>query len=183
MGLNFRKSIKVADGVKINIGKKSAGVSLGGKYGGVSLNTKTGASVHASAPGTGVSYSKRLGSKKKGKSKSAASKGLSSALTVLLIAIAVAFVIHKNWDTISDKLGLAPKTEQTTPVANNTVNEATGNNVVSSGTVTYILNTNTKKIHKQDCRYAGTGDNFKETTDSLDSLLNSGYEKCKTCMK
>ena len=32
MGLNFRKSIKVADGVKLNVGKKSAGVSVGGKY-------------------------------------------------------------------------------------------------------------------------------------------------------
>lgn len=42
MGLRFRRSIKVAPGVRVNVGKKSVGVSVGGKYGGVSVNSKTG---------------------------------------------------------------------------------------------------------------------------------------------
>ena len=62
MGFNFRKSVKVAPGIKINLGKKSAGVSIGGKYGGVSMNTKTGTRLRVSAPGTGLSYSTKLGS-------------------------------------------------------------------------------------------------------------------------
>ena len=33
MGLSFRKSVKIAPGVKLNLGKKSAGISVGGKYG------------------------------------------------------------------------------------------------------------------------------------------------------
>lgn len=70
MGLRFRKSFKVAPGVKINIGKKSAGVSFGGKYGGVSFNTKSGARARISAPGTGLSYSSKLSS---GRSKRSAS--------------------------------------------------------------------------------------------------------------
>ena len=60
MGLRFRRSIKIAPGVKLNIGKKSMGVSVGGKYGGVSLNSKAGARVRASAPGTGLSYSAKI---------------------------------------------------------------------------------------------------------------------------
>lgn len=57
MGLRFRKSIKIAPGVKLNLGKKSAGISIGNKYGGVSYNSKTGARARVSAPGTGMSYS------------------------------------------------------------------------------------------------------------------------------
>ena len=61
MGLRFRKSFKIAPGVKVNIGKKSVGMSVGGKYGGVSVNSKTGARARMSAPGTGISYSEKLG--------------------------------------------------------------------------------------------------------------------------
>lgn len=65
MGLKFRKSIKLAPGVKINVGKKSVGVSIGNKYGGVSVNSKTGARARVSAPGTGASYTTKVGSAKK----------------------------------------------------------------------------------------------------------------------
>ena len=64
MGLNFRKSIKIAPGVKLNLGKKSAGISMGGKYGGLSYNTKTGAKARVSAPGTGISYTAKLNNSK-----------------------------------------------------------------------------------------------------------------------
>ncbi|MCI7713098.1 MAG: DUF4236 domain-containing protein [Clostridiales bacterium] len=62
MGMRFRKSIKIAPGVRVNVGKKSAGISVGGKYGGVSVNSKTGARARVSAPGTGLSYSSKIGS-------------------------------------------------------------------------------------------------------------------------
>lgn len=62
MATKFRKSIKIAPGVKLNLGKKSAGISIGGKYGGVSFNSKTGARARVSAPGTGLSYSTKIGS-------------------------------------------------------------------------------------------------------------------------
>lgn len=61
MGLNFRKSFKIAPGVRVNVGKKSAGISFGGKYGGISFNSKSGARARISAPGTGLSYSTKLG--------------------------------------------------------------------------------------------------------------------------
>lgn len=70
MGIRFRKSITLAPGVKLNVGKKSAGISVGGKYGGVSANSRTGARARISAPKTGVSYSTKIGSSSSRKSKS-----------------------------------------------------------------------------------------------------------------
>ena len=62
MGFRFRKTVKIAPGVKINFGKKSVGMSVGNKYAGVSVNSRTGARARVSAPGTGLSYSTKIGS-------------------------------------------------------------------------------------------------------------------------
>lgn len=67
MGFRFRKSITLLPGVKLNIGKKSVGISLGGKFFGLSLNSRTGARARASLPGTGLSYSTRIGRRRKKK--------------------------------------------------------------------------------------------------------------------
>lgn len=61
MGFRFRKSFKVAPGVRVNFGKKSTGISIGGKGGRISFNSKSGARVSTSIPGTGISYSTKLG--------------------------------------------------------------------------------------------------------------------------
>lgn len=61
MGTKFRKSVKIAPGVKLNISKKSVGVSIGGKHGGVSINSKNCVRARVSAPGTGISYSQKIG--------------------------------------------------------------------------------------------------------------------------
>lgn len=60
MGFRFRKRIKIAPGVSINLTSKgvSSG-SVGGK--GVTLNVgKDGTKATTSIPGTGISYSQRL---------------------------------------------------------------------------------------------------------------------------
>lgn len=62
MGMRFRKTIKIAPGVKLNVGKKSAGISMGGKYGGISYNSKTGTKARTSIPGTGISFVEPLSS-------------------------------------------------------------------------------------------------------------------------
>lgn len=64
MGFRFRKSIKLAPGVKINLGKKSAGLSIGNKYGGMSINSKAGVRSRVSVPGTGMSYTQKIGGKR-----------------------------------------------------------------------------------------------------------------------
>lgn len=57
MGLNFRKSFKIAPGVRLNVGKKGiSSLSVGGKGARVSVGKK-GARSTISAPGTGLSYS------------------------------------------------------------------------------------------------------------------------------
>lgn len=69
MGFRFRKSVKIAPGVKINFGKKSVGMSFGGKYGGISFNSKGGSRIRTSIPGTGLSYSTKLSSGKRSTAK------------------------------------------------------------------------------------------------------------------
>ncbi|MBM6870785.1 DUF4236 domain-containing protein [Pseudoflavonifractor phocaeensis] len=73
MGIRFRKSVKVAPGIRINVGKKSSGISIGNKYGGISVNSKTGARSRVSAPGTGFSYSAKIGRKRGSKTCNSAS--------------------------------------------------------------------------------------------------------------
>ena len=66
MGLRFRKSFKIAPGVRVNIGKKSVGISAGVKGARVSVNSKRRKTTTIGLPGTGLSYSKssKIGSSK-----------------------------------------------------------------------------------------------------------------------
>lgn len=68
MGLNFRKSINLGKGFKLNIGKKSVGISGGVKGARVSLNSSGRKTATFSIPGTGLSYSLNLNNLFKGKS-------------------------------------------------------------------------------------------------------------------
>lgn len=97
MGLRFRKSFKIAPGVKLNLGSKSAGFSIGGKHGGVSWNSRSGSRVRASAPGTGLSYSRKLGGKKRRKKKSPVLGCLGSVLLAALVLAALASI---NWSAV-----------------------------------------------------------------------------------
>ncbi|MFY0127906.1 MULTISPECIES: DUF4236 domain-containing protein [Bacillus cereus group] len=63
MGFRFRKSIKVAPGVKINVTHKGVGVSAGVKGARISTGP-SGSRITTSLPGTGISYEQRIGKKK-----------------------------------------------------------------------------------------------------------------------
>ncbi|MCC0662535.1 MULTISPECIES: DUF4236 domain-containing protein [unclassified Clostridioides] len=67
MGFNFRKSINLGGGVKLNLGKKSVGISAGVKGARVSVNSKGRKSATLSIPGTGISYTKTSTKKRKSK--------------------------------------------------------------------------------------------------------------------
>lgn len=56
MGLRFRKSIKIAPGVRLNINKNSVGLSAGVKGAHVSVNSKGRVTRSVGIPGTGISY-------------------------------------------------------------------------------------------------------------------------------
>lgn len=56
MGLRFRKSIKIAPGVKVNLNKKSVGVTLGTKGIHYTINSNGKQTKSVGIPGTGLSY-------------------------------------------------------------------------------------------------------------------------------
>ena len=60
MGLNFRKSIKIANGVRLNIGKNGVSLTLGKKGMHYTINSKGKSTATLGIPGSGVSYSKRF---------------------------------------------------------------------------------------------------------------------------
>ena len=60
MAFRFRKSVKILPGVKVNLGKKSASVSIGNKFGGVTINSKNGVTKRVSVPGTGISFTEKV---------------------------------------------------------------------------------------------------------------------------
>lgn len=64
MGLRFNKRIKIADGVNVNLGKKSVGLSVGGKGARYSINSSGRRTATVGIPGTGISYSKSTGGRK-----------------------------------------------------------------------------------------------------------------------
>lgn len=62
MGVRFRKSIKIAPGVKLNFNKKSVGATIGGKGAHYTINSKGSKTTSVGIPGTGISYSKTTSS-------------------------------------------------------------------------------------------------------------------------
>lgn len=65
MGLRFRKSIKIAPGVKINLNKKSTSVTFGGKGLHHTVSSTGRKTTTVGIPGTGISYSKTSNSSQK----------------------------------------------------------------------------------------------------------------------
>lgn len=68
MGLNFRKSIKIAPGVRMNFSTRGVGVSAGVKGLRYSVNSRGQRRTTASIPGSGISYSSYSSSGRKYKS-------------------------------------------------------------------------------------------------------------------
>lgn len=57
MGFRFRRSLKIAPGIRLNLGKRGTSLSIGGR--GATVNVgKKGVRTTVGIPGTGISYSK-----------------------------------------------------------------------------------------------------------------------------
>lgn len=65
MGLRFRKSVKLGKGVRLNLNKKSVGLTVGGKGFKTTINTKGKRTTSVGIPGTGLSYTHSSGGGKK----------------------------------------------------------------------------------------------------------------------
>lgn len=66
MGFKFRKRIKIAPGIHINVGKSGVSTSIGKKGSTINIG-KNGTRATFGIPGTGLSYSTKLSGKKKKK--------------------------------------------------------------------------------------------------------------------
>lgn len=65
MALNFRRSIKVAPGVRISLSKKGLGLSAGARGARISQSATGRTTLSTGIPGSGISYRKTLKSKKR----------------------------------------------------------------------------------------------------------------------
>lgn len=60
MGFQFRKSKNLGAGTRLNVGKRSIGISSGVKGARFSVNSKGRAGISLSIPGTGIRYRKSV---------------------------------------------------------------------------------------------------------------------------
>lgn len=60
---------------------------------------------------------------------------------------------------------------------------STTESIESNSEITYILNTNSKKIHKATCSSVSSmkEENKEETNKSIEDLESEGYTRCKSC--
>ena len=102
MGLNFRKSINLGKGFKLNIGKGSIGISGGVKGARVSMNSRGRKTATFSIPGTGISYSVNLNKLFKGKNSKKKSsdekdydneEGTTININIILVLIIVVLLV------------------------------------------------------------------------------------------
>lgn len=95
MAIRFRKSFKVAPGVRVNVSKSGMSTSIGRK--GLTTNlSKKGTRLTAGIPGTGLSASK-LYPNASNKQAEGAGLGFGGWLIVILIAVtAVAWLVLRS---------------------------------------------------------------------------------------
>ena len=87
-----------------------------------------------------------------------------------------------NFDT-NNTAGV-PGTSQNTEASNNAAANNTASNTPSSEEtgITYVLNTNSKKIHLTECSSVNQiSDKNKGYTDNYDEAIKEGYTPCKVC--
>lgn len=109
MGLRFRKSVKIAPGVRLNIGKKSVGISACVKGYRKSINSSGRVTTSIGTPVAGVSYVKteNLKSKKKKAASNRASSTAAVANSSVVTPASVSSKVHKAAVQPKEKL---PKT-------------------------------------------------------------------------
>jgi hypothetical protein len=66
MGFRFRRSIKIAPGIRLNVSKSGVSASIGRR--GATINvSENGTRATVSIPGTGISYTENLSTAKRGR--------------------------------------------------------------------------------------------------------------------
>lgn len=194
MAFRFRKSIKLAPGVKLNLGKKSVGVSVGGKYGGVSFNSRSGSRAHVSAPGTGLSYSTSLNSKSSSKATPSQAPApvvkekkpfykswlFWAAIIVVLLLLSSCSAAPAPESTV---VTLSPSPAASTPLPTAEPAPATPAPSADSEIRDYVLNTSSCKFHYPSCDSVEKikPSNREDFTGTRQELIQRGYDSCGIC--
>ena len=192
MAFRFRKSIKLAPGVKLNVGKKSVGVSVGGKYGGVSFNSRSGSRARVSAPGTGLSYTTSLNSKSSSKATPSHAPApvekekkpfykswlFWAAVIVVLLLLSSCSASPAPENTV---VSLSPSPAASTPLP--TAEPATPAPSADPEIRDYVLNTNSFKFHYPSCYSVEKikPSNREAFTGTRQELIQRGYDSCGIC--
>ncbi len=165
MGLNFRKSIKLLDGVKLNVGKKSVGVSIGTKGAHYSINSSGKQTATVGIPGTGLSYSKTLGKSKKAKSKKAILGFVAVAAIVLVIVGVKLYQKKASGESLNSSSGLLSNilpAEKTTAITDDS---------------TVYVTPSGKKYHIDKNCAGKNGSGIKKS-----EAVEKGYSPCSKCI-
>lgn len=106
MGVRFRKSFKIAPGMKLNFGKKGVSATVGGNGAHYTINSSGKKTASVGVPGTGLSYSSSSGgTNSKGKKAAASSNSKASGCAgcfvaffcVCLAIVALSFILNYAW--------------------------------------------------------------------------------------
>ena len=89
MGFRFRKSFKIAPGVKLNINKKSFGLTIGKRGAHYTINSKGKRTTSIGIPGTGLSYTSTCGGRKKKKVKRGRTQIWAARIALVLFLAAI----------------------------------------------------------------------------------------------
>lgn len=176
MGIRFHKSFKINDWIKINLNKKSAGVTIGKKGLHYTLNTSGKQTASASIPGTGLSYSTSSKIGKKSNSKKTENRKWYQNPILLLAVFAVVGLLYTAYKNGTLQEFFNKNETAQTAVATETAASVTTTTAADSSTLVYVTPSG-KKYHKDDCRYL---DDDAKTAISLSDALKS-YTACGTC--
>jgi hypothetical protein len=86
MGFRFRKRIRVAKRLYVNLSKSGTSFSIGQRGATVNLSKRRGPTLTVGAPGTGLSYQTRLGKRR-------SSPGVAPSLVMVALSVGVAALI------------------------------------------------------------------------------------------
>jgi hypothetical protein len=94
MGFRFRRSIKIAPGIRLNVSKSGVSTSLGTRGATVNISRR-GTRGTLGIPGTGISYSEKLSGPADGNSPGAQPRSGASGIILLAIlaGLLLAFVL------------------------------------------------------------------------------------------
>lgn len=182
MGLRFRKSVKVAPGVKLNLNKKSVGITLGTKGAHYTINSKGKRTASVGLPGTGLSYTTTSGGKKKGavekkpSKKAAVNKGIGILIAVIAI-LAAAGAIKSTLDKRAADQASSTPAVTAAATANAVDSVSSGQATDAAAAKVWVSGSGSKYHSKSDC--SGMK-NPEEIT--LQEALDLGKEPCKRCL-